>query len=218
MYDQNLSYKINKLLSENPQKAFKLKDVSRILKVSRHKHKDLRDTLFAMHREKRIDLKNRNYSALKEERGKKVRKEVFSQRKNPDKQLIGTFDATSLARNKSYAFVISEKMDVFVSAEDTLTAYHQDKVQVELRSSRNGKIFGIITKILKRAREKVVGNLQEYHGKFYLIPDNSKLHTNFIINKGTGTYEDFISLTQDIIHAVYNKFNIKLEYEIEIIS
>ncbi len=182
MYDQKLSYKIDKILAGNPQKSFKLKDLSRILKIGRHKHKDLRDTLFAMVREKRIDLKNRNYSAPKEAKARQKGNKENIHRNIPEKQLIGNFDATSLARNKSYAFVVSDQMDVFISAEDTLTAYHQDKVQVELHSSRNGKVFGIITKIIERARDKIVGNLLEYHGKFYLIPDNSKLHTNFLTN------------------------------------
>jgi ribonuclease R len=183
MFDSNLSYKIKKLLDENPHDFYRMKDISRALHISRHKHKDLIDTLFRMVKERQILLKNRNYTALKEEKRKADKSRKPKENTSSHKILTGIFDATSLARNKSYAFVITDSVDVFVSAEDTLTAYHKDKVEVEVRYGRQGKQFGVITKIVERAREQVVGILQDYNGKYFLIPDNSRIHSNFMINK-----------------------------------
>ncbi|MDO9576863.1 MAG: ribonuclease R [Candidatus Cloacimonadales bacterium] len=182
MYDSDLSFKIKKLLESNPQQLFRMKDISRTMQVGRHKHKDLADTLFTMVREKQIVLKNRNYTSLKEVKRKNIQSRKPANNSSSNKVLTGTFDATSLARNKSYAFVITDSTDVFVSAEDTLTAYHKDKVEVEIRYSKQGKQFGVITKIVERARDKVVGILQDYNGKYFLIPDNSRIHSNFMIN------------------------------------
>ncbi|MCF7793752.1 MAG: ribonuclease R [Candidatus Cloacimonetes bacterium] len=188
MFDKKLSHQVKKLLEDNPGKSFKLNEISKLIRVGKHKHKNLIDTLFSMVKEDQIDLKNRRYSVLK-----KRKKQTLSRKraeKSDAKTMVGTFDATSLARNRSYAFVVSEEIDVFVSAEDTLTAYHDDKVHVELRYQRNGKVHGIITKIIERARTSVVGNLQEYHGKNYLIPDNSKIHTNFLVNDLKGANQE----------------------------
>jgi len=46
----------------------------------------------------------------------------------------------------------------------------------------------------------------------------SKKHANFIINKGDATFLDVKALMQKIELEVYNKFNIKLEKEIEVID
>jgi len=183
MYDSNLSYKIKKLLESHPHDLYRMKDLSRQLRIGRHKHKDLSDTLFKMVKEKQILLKNRNYTALKIVKRQSDQSRKIEKKSTSSRILIGTFDATSLARNRSYAFVITESVDVFVSAEDTLTAYHKDKVEVEVRYGRQGKQFGIITRIIERAREQIVGLVQEYNGRYYLIPDNSRIHTNFQINK-----------------------------------
>lgn len=184
MYDKKLGYYIKKLLEENSDKTFKINEIAKLLKVGKHKHKNLIDTLFSLVREREIFVQNRRYSVLKNNH--RFRRSNERNKRTEPETIIGTFDATSLAKNRSYAFVIADGEDVFVSAEDTLTAYHGDKVQVELRYQRNGKMFGVITRIIERARETVVGNLQNYQGKFYLIPDNSRIHTNFIVNDLNG--------------------------------
>ena len=189
MFDSKIAYKVKSLLSSKRDQHFKIKDIARTIHIKKHKYKDLIDTLFTLAREEKIALKGRTYSYKGKDRNhsrkeiKENSKTVYNTGKSQHKILQGTFDSTSMARNKSYAFVITESVDVFVSAEDTLTAYHKDKVEIEVRYGRQGKQFGIITRIIKRAREQVVGLLQEYRGKFILIPDNSRIHTNFMINK-----------------------------------
>ena len=165
MYDSKLAFQIKKLLSDNNANRLKLKDISKAIKVRKHKHKDLIDTLFKLAKDNEIKLKNRKYSSFAK----------------PD-YIEGIFDARPLAKNKSFAFVITDEFDVYISSEDTLNAYHDDKVLVEVKYSKNQKRYGIITKIIKRNRELFFGQIQEYHGSYYLIPDNSRIHTNFKIN------------------------------------
>lgn len=45
----------------------------------------------------------------------------------------------------------------------------------------------------------------------------SKIHANFLINNGNGTFEEAIFLIQEAQQRVYKQFNIKLELEIEIL-
>ena len=46
----------------------------------------------------------------------------------------------------------------------------------------------------------------------------STLHTNFLINTGNATFEDFIALKDHILSTIYEKFNITLETEVRIIN
>ncbi len=167
MFDKNLAYVIEKLLKESTDNRFKLKEIEKILRIRKYKHKDLIDTLFALVREKRIKLKARKYSALDDEKFETI---------------TGSFDARSLAKNKSYAFVITEKFDIYVSSEDILNAYHNDQVEIQIKYSRNRKKYGIITKIISRKSDIFVGVVQKYGNQIYLTPDNSRIHTNFNIN------------------------------------
>ena len=167
MYDKKLAYTVNKILQDSPHNHFKIKDIAQAIGLRKHKYKDLIDTLFKLSRDKEINQKNRKYYAVKVKNAKNI---------------TGIFDATTLARNKSFAFVKAEPEDIFISSEDTLTAYHNDTVDVEVNYQRNGKKYGIITKVVKRANKKIIGTFQEYNGKNYIIPDNSRIHTNFSVN------------------------------------
>jgi ribonuclease R len=71
--------------------------------------------------------------------------------------------------------------DVFVSAENTSTAMHRDKVVVrlireevpQLRSGRQrARRQGKVIKILERANKQIVGTLQQSKKFFYVVPDD----------------------------------------------
>jgi len=104
--------------------------------------------------------------------------------------LTGRFDASSLAKNYSFAFVIIDDEydnDVYVSAEDTLNAYHGDTVEVELTSAHAGKRNGKIIKIVQRNKHKFIGTLERVHKKTYFRCDNLKIHTLFDVSDDQGT-------------------------------
>lgn len=167
MYDKQLAHNLKKFLEDNKDSSYKIKDLTKHLHIKKHKHKDLIDTLFKLARDEEIILKNRRYSA------KHIKVSTY---------VTGKFDATSLAKNKSFAFVIGKEEDIYISSEDTLNAYHGDIVEVEVKYARNHKRYGIIIKIVERKHDSFVGTVQEYNGKYYLQPDNSKIHTELLIN------------------------------------
>jgi ribonuclease R len=74
--------------------------------------------------------------------------------------------------------------DVFVSAENTGTAMHRDKVVARiireeappLRSGRQrARRQGKVIKILDRANKQIVGTLQQSRKFFYVVPDDPRL-------------------------------------------
>jgi len=166
MYDKNLRYKVKKLLEKRTSNGLKIKDIAALIRVGKHKRKDLKDTLFTMVREKEIEYANHKYHIA----------DIV------DNIMSGTFDARSLAKNRSYAFVRTEKEDFFVSSEDTLNAYDGDIVEIQIKYGARKRKYGIITRIVERNRQEFVGTLQFYGKKAYLVPDNSRIHTNFLIN------------------------------------
>jgi ribonuclease R len=164
MFDKNLSNRIKELFEYAGSNGLKLKDIAYELRVKKHKYKDLSDTLNKLVKENTLILKNRRFC------------------KQPErKQLTGIFDARPLAKNNSFAFVITDTEDVYVSAEDIMSAYDGDTVSLEIKYEKRGRKSGIITKIVIRKRNTIIGVAEEYHGKYYLVPDNSRIHTNFEI-------------------------------------
>jgi ribonuclease R len=74
--------------------------------------------------------------------------------------------------------------DVYVSAENTSTAMHRDKVVAriireevpQLRSGRQrARRQGKVIKILERANKQIVGTLQQSKKFFYVVPDDPRL-------------------------------------------
>ena len=55
-------------------------------------------------------------------------------------------------------------------------------------------------------------------GMFYGNAYVSEKHSNFLINNGNASASDIENLGKKIIEKVFNKFNIKLEWEVKIIG
>jgi len=99
------------------------------------------------------------------------------------KTVTGTFDATSLAKNMSFAYVIMDDgIDIKISAEDTLNAYHRDIVEVELIKNKANRRVGIIKRIIERYSNKFVGTVDYVSKKKLFICDNLKIHNPFQIS------------------------------------
>lgn len=94
----------------------------------------------------------------------------------------GTFDATSLARDRSFAFVRATEHDYFIDSEDTLNAYHNDKVLLEAhKTSRRGE-SGVVRRILERANEMIPGSISKVQNRWIFVASNPKIHTWFEIS------------------------------------
>jgi ribonuclease R len=84
-----------------------------------------------------------------------------------------------------YGFLLTDKPgepDIFVSAENTGTAMHGDRVVVRItrdeplnRSRRDHRREGRIIRILERAHDTIVGTLQHSRNFYYVVPDDPRL-------------------------------------------
>lgn len=111
------------------------------------------------------------------------------------KLLEGFFDATPLSRDYSYAFVRTEGKDYFVAAEDTLNAYHNDRVAIEPKIRRGNKEYGIVRRIISRSSESLAGDIVKTKNKFTFVCSNPKIHNWFnVINPGNAKEGDKVIL------------------------
>ncbi|MDD3535097.1 MAG: VacB/RNase II family 3'-5' exoribonuclease [Candidatus Cloacimonetes bacterium] len=91
----------------------------------------------------------------------------------------GIFDATPLSRNMSFAFIRTPEKDYFVDAEDTLNAFHRDKVSFTITDHREGKERAKVSKILERANPYIAGEISKTGDRYIFLPSNPKLYTWF---------------------------------------
>lgn len=91
-----------------------------------------------------------------------------------------------------YAFLSTGKpgeQDLFISAENTGTAMHGDKVVARItrdeRYSRarsgQGRTEGRVIRILERAHDSIVGTLQQSKNFFYVVPDDPRIVHNVYV-------------------------------------
>lgn len=90
--------------------------------------------------------------------------------------LEGTFDATPLSRDFSYAFVRTPDKDYYISAEDTNNAFHNDKVAFEAKYRRGRQEYGIISRIISRANETMAGDIIPMGSRWVFVCSNPKIH------------------------------------------
>ncbi len=88
----------------------------------------------------------------------------------------GSFDATSLSRDRSFAFVRTPEKDYFIDGEDTLNAFHNDTVLIEARSRHGRGEQGIVRRIVQRANELIPGDVSKLKNRWIFVPSNPKIH------------------------------------------
>ena len=81
-----------------------------------------------------------------------------------------------------------DKPDIYISAEDTYTALHNDRVLVRLnvpRKGRNGpgpaKVSGAVVKVIRRARQTIVGSLLKSKLVWFVEPDDQRMRVDIIV-------------------------------------
>src|SRR5438874_5282095 len=85
-----------------------------------------------------------------------------------------------------YGFLVPEKAgepDIFIAAENTGTAMNGDRVVARISRDiptrrprdRRGRSEGRVIRILERARNTVVGTLQQSRNFYYVVPDDPRL-------------------------------------------
>ncbi len=86
-----------------------------------------------------------------------------------------------------FAFLNNEKAgekDIYISAENTGTAMHGDRVVVRITgqpSKGHARAEGRVIRILERAHENIVGTLQQSPRFFWVVPDHQRLIQNIYV-------------------------------------
>ena len=91
----------------------------------------------------------------------------------------GIFDATSLSRNYSFAFVRTPDGDFYVNSEDTLNAYHNDKVLVEPFYKQGKPDFCRVRQIAERANTRMAGDIRQSGAMTIFVCSSPKIHNWF---------------------------------------
>lgn len=174
----NISERVTNLFSNNYNKPLSYNELVNELQLSKKEKSLLSETLQEMMAAGSISKKNRKFSLSPQ----KSEPSAPPQQKLNPKLLEGVFDATPLAKNLSFAFVRTEKGDFFISAEDTLNAYHGDVVNIEpiFRKGKSDRAF--VRTIVRRANEILAGDIRYSGQRLIFISSNLKIHNWFEVS------------------------------------
>ena len=162
----NLKKRVLDLLSSEPFRALKIKEIQRRLGVPHSEYQELRQIVRSLARQDRI------------RRFKKGRFGVGQ----PQNEMTGRLHVNT----QGYGFVTPKKgEDIFISQKNMANALHGDTVRLRLFASRKGKSpEGQIVEVLERARTLIVGTFRWGRQYGYLIPDDLKIQRDVIIPPG----------------------------------
>ena len=124
------------------------------------------------------------------------KKKNFSRKKSiqkPKKKSIREFqklglikEGTFVGNHKGFGFVEleEEEDDIFIPADATGTAMHQDKVQVLLKKGeqKGKRKEGSVIRILERANQEIVGTFQRERDYGFIICDNQKFSKDVYVS------------------------------------
>lgn len=172
----NVENDVRQFFNSHHGQLFTVRDVLDALQLTHKAYPDVKDIVFRLTDNGFLKKDNKKYGLNAPQIQNK------QTRKQSPNLIEGIFDATSLARNFSYAFVRTEQGDFYVSSEDTLNAFHGDTIAIE-PYFRNGKSdYCYVRKVIKRAAELLAGDLQESGGKFIFMCSNPKIHQWFDVS------------------------------------
>lgn len=159
---------IKSFFKSNPSKTFKNKEVAKRLKIKTEEdYKTLKSTLHKLALEKFL-LKN----------GKRYKLNSFPE----TNRIAGYFQLNE----GGFGFVVPQNPeinDIYISAHNSSNAFHGDLVEVVLFAKQKGKnLEGQITKVIRRKRKQVVGQLRKSKSFFFISPDDSKIHRDIYID------------------------------------
>lgn len=144
------------------------RDIAMLLQIPKGKRSELFEVLDALEAEGKICSKKGKYEKVLQKEGKS-RQEV----------LEGTFLSTA----RGFGFVeVEGQEDIYIHEEDTLYAFHQDRVQVLVKPEQKGsRKEGKIVQILGHGISEIVGTFEKSQNFGFVIPDNHKVGKDFFI-------------------------------------
>lgn len=186
MKNFNISEKLLLLWTRNHNKPLSYNEMVMAMNLTKKEKSLLSETLQALQTEGLIQKKSRKFNLIE---AAQAPPEPESNGKLNPKLLEGTFDATPLARDQSFAFVRTEKGDFFINSDDTLNAYHNDIVAIEPHYRRGKADYGFVRKIISRKNEKVTGDIRAANGRTIFICGNPKIHNWFEVSEAGSANE-----------------------------
>ncbi len=119
-----------------------------------------------------MNKRSRKHASRKHTRGQIAKEE-----------LSGMIRLTS--RGFGYVDVPEFEEDIEVPPELLNTALHRDTVRVAPHPKRrNGRIRGEVVEVIERAKTRFVGTLEEEDGYHFVRPDDHRIYTDFIVERG----------------------------------
>lgn len=177
MYDKRLASEIKLLFERYPVARLQLKEVISILGLSKRERRDIKDTLRSLVVDEILLKEGTFYISNRKKKTKKKEKRNSDKRTNA-KLIEAVFDATSLAKGYSFAFANTSENDYFIAAEDTLSAYHGDKILIEPYKKRGNRLYGVVKEVVERKNVNLIGNLSKFASDYLFVCDNHKFHNS----------------------------------------
>jgi len=179
-----ITLQLKDLFMQNNNRALSYNEINNALKLNKKEKHKLSDALSALLASHTVIKDKKKYRLAKAPKSFAPVPVI----KNPN-LIEGTFDATPLSRNFSFAFVRTPDKDYFIGAEDTLNAYHNDVVAIEPKLRRGKQEYGIIRKIVRRSSDKLAGDILKVKNRWTFVCSNPKIHSWFEVSDNAGAVE-----------------------------
>lgn len=133
-------------------------------------------------RSRKLTAKEKNFNGKKKE---KSFQPTFKRKQKRKKPSGITAEGIFIGHSRGFGFVEieGEPEDVFIPADDTAGALHMDKVQIVIsgKQMEGKRREGVVTKVLERGMEEIVGTYQS-NGEFgFVLSDNQKFSRDLFI-------------------------------------
>lgn len=143
----------------------KIKEIAILLQIPRENREQLREVLDALVLEGKVELSAKG-----------------KYRKAKAKFVEGIYEANP----RGFGFVRVEGWtdDIFIPEEQSGNAMHQDRVQVAILQTKEGKRpEGSIVKILERGTQELIGTYQKSRTYGFVVPDNPRILSDIFISQ-----------------------------------
>ena len=156
-------------ISNKEYTPMRAKDIAMLLQIPKGKRNDLFQVLDELEAEGKIVNHRGKYEKARHREEQKV-----------DELLEGTFIAN--ARGFGFVELEGQEEDLYIPEEDTLRAFHKDRVQVQIKPEQTGnRREGKIIQIIGHGITEVIGTFEKSQNYGFVIPDNMKIQRDIFI-------------------------------------
>ena len=158
-------------ISSKEYAPMRAKDIAMLLQIPKGKRSELFQVLDELEAEGKIWNHRGKYEKVRQKEEKKT-----------EELLEGTFIANS--RGFGFVEIDGQTEDLYIHEEDTMYAFHQDRVQIQVKPAHSGnRREGKVIQIIGHGITEVVGTFEESRNYGFVIPDNSKIQRDIFIPK-----------------------------------